>query len=257
MTNGAETIPAEQVPAAPERAHPIAPAWHTIVLLVVIVGLSLLQGLPKLAHGGEALQPNRLFTYIATLVYEMFLLGYVWLIRVMKYKVPLRELIGGRWRRPLDFFKDVGVAILFWFAVAGMLIAARFLVGFSGVSAAKSMFPQTPRELTAFVILAVFAGFCEEIIFRGYFLRQFAAWTGNATAGVILQGIVFGAAHGYQGWKGMLVISVYGAMFGILAVLWKSLRPGIMQHCTQDALSGIAVYVAIKRHIPLPMIIRF
>jgi len=257
MTNGAETIPADQTPARPERAQPIAPAWHTLVLLVVIVGLSLLQGLPKLARGGEPLQPNRLATYILTLVYEMFLLGYVWLIRIMKYKVPLRELIGGRWRRPLDFFKDVGVAFLFWLAVMGMLLAARFLLGFSGAAAAKSMLPQTVPELTAFLVLAVFAGFCEEILFRGYFLRQFSAWTGNVWAGVILQGIVFGSAHGYQGWKGMLVISVYGAMFGILAVLWKSLRPGIMQHCTQDALTGVVTWIALKRHIPLPMIIRF
>jgi len=255
MTDGVDVVVGEQAAAGPGRAQPIAPAWHTIVLLIVIVGLSALQGVPKVSNPN--VRPNLLATYILTLVYEMVLLGYVWLIRVMKYKVPLRELIGGKWRKPVDFFKDVGVAFLFWLAVMGMLIAARIFLGFSGVSAAKSMFPETVPELTAFVVLAVFAGFCEEIVFRGYLLRQFTAWTGNVAAGVILQGIIFGAAHGYQGWKGMLVISVYGAMFGTLAVLWKSLRPGIMQHCTQDAVSGIAVYVALKKHIPLPMIIRF
>ena len=257
MTEGVDAVAAEQGAAGASASQPVAPVWHTIVLLVVIVGLSLLQGLPKLAHGGEALQPNRLLTYILTLAYEMVLLGYVWLIRVMKYKVPLRELIGGRWRTLLDFFKDVGVAFLFWLAVMGMLLAARFYLGFSGAAAAKSMLPQTVAELTAFLVLAVFAGFCEEIIFRGYFLRQFSAWTGNAWAAVVLQGIVFGSAHGYQGWKGMLVISVYGTMFGILAVLWKSLRPGIMQHCTQDAVTGLVTWVAFKRHMPLPMIVRF
>jgi uncharacterized protein len=255
MTNGADAIAAEQVPAAPGQGRPIAPVWHTVVLLVVIVSLSALQGLPRLANPG--LQPNRLATYILTLVYEILLLGYVWLIRVMKYKVPLRELIGGKWRRPLDFFRDAGIAVLFWLAVVGMLIAARLYLHFSGIESARSMFPQTFRELVVFVVLAVFAGFCEEIIFRGYFQRQFTAWTSSVPMGIVLQAIVFGSAHIYQGWRGVVVISVYGAMFGILAAICKSLRPGMIQHCTQDGFSGIAVWVAQQRHIPLPAMIRF
>jgi len=244
-----------QPPAATGRVMPVAPAWHTIVLLVVLIGLAAAQGLPR--HSIPAMQPNRLSTYIATMVYELFLLGYVWLCAVLKYRVPLRELIGGKWRRPLDFFKDVGVAFLFWLAVIGLLLFARFALDFSGAKAARALLPVTIPELTAFLTLAVLAGFCEEIVFRGYLLRQFTAWTGNAGVGIILQGILFGLAHGYQGWKGMLVISAYGAMFGILAVLRKSLRPGIMQHGTQDAATGLIAWLAVKRHMPLPMIIRF
>lgn len=255
MMNEAAQIPADQIPAMPPGPRPVAPVWHTIILLVVIVGLSVSQGLPKLSN--PAIQPNRLATYIVTMVYELFLLGYVWMIAVLKYRVPLRDLIGGKWRTLLDFFKDVGVAFVFWFAVIGLLLFARFALNFSGAAAAKSMLPVTVPELIAFLTLAILAGFCEEIVFRGYLLRQFTAWTGNAAAGVILQAILFGLAHGYQGWKGMVVISAYGAMFGILAVVWKSLRPGIMQHCTQDAATGIIAWIAVKRHIPLPMIIRF
>jgi membrane protease YdiL (CAAX protease family) len=244
-----------QAPTETSRVTPVAPVWHTIVLLVVLIGIAVAQGFPRLSN--PAMQPNRLAIYIATMVYELFLLGYVWLVAVLKYRVPLRELIGGKWRRPLDFFKDVGVAFLFWLAVIGLLLFARFALGFSGAAAARGMLPVTVPELTAFLTLAILAGFCEEIVFRGYLLRQFTAWTGNAGAGVILQGILFGLAHGYQGWKGMLVISAYGAMFGILAVLRKSLRPGIMQHCTQDAATGLIAWLAVKRHMALPMIIRF
>ncbi len=254
MTDGAGEIPGEQVSVAPERVKPVAPVWHTIILLVVVVGLSALQRPQALSHAN--IQPSRLATYLLTLAYELILLGYVWLLGLMLYKVPLREIIGGRWRTAKDFFLDVGIAILFWFAVAGMLLAVHFLFNFSGVEAAKAMFPQTGLELAAFVVLAVFAGFCEEIIFRGYLQRQFTAWTGNVAAGVALQAIVFGSAHMYQGWKGVAVISVYGAFFGILAAICKSLRPGIMQHCTQDAFSGIAVWYAQKQHL-LTMIVRF
>jgi uncharacterized protein len=255
MTNGENENLMPQAPTATSRVTPVAPVWHTVVLLVVLIGLAAAQGLPKLSN--PAIQPNRLAIYIATMVYELLLLGYVWLAAVLKYRVPLRELIGGKWRRPLDFFKDVGVAFVFWLAVIGLLLFARFALNFSGAAAARGMLPVTVPELTAFLTLATLAGFCEEIVFRGYLLRQFRAWTGNAGAGVVLQGILFGLAHGYQGWKGMLVISVYGAMFGILAVLWKSLRPGIMQHCGQDVFTGVIAWVAVKQHIPLPTIIRF
>jgi uncharacterized protein len=252
MTNGTGDIPLEQVPAESERLKPVAPVWHTIILLVVVVGLSALQRPQALSHAN--IQPSRLATYLLTLAYELLLLGYVWVLGLMLYKVRLREIIGGKWLTFRDFLRDVGIAILFWFAVAGMLLAVHFFFSFSGVDAAKAMFPQTGMELGVFVVLAVFAGFCEEVIFRGYLQRQFTAWTGNVVVGVVLQAIVFGSAHMYQGWKGVAVISVYGAFFGILAAIRKSLRPGMLQHCTQDGFSGLAVWYAQKHHLPLPMI---
>jgi CAAX protease family protein len=252
MTNGTGNVPGEQGGIEAERLRPVAPVWHAIVLLVAIVGLSALQRPQALAQAN--IQPNRLATYLLTLIYELVLLGYVWL-GLRFYKIPLREIIGGRWQTFRDFLRDVGIAILFWFAVAGMLIADNFLFHFSGVDAAKGMFPQSTTELAVFVVLAVFAGFCEEVVFRGYLQRQFSAWTGNVAVGVALQAIVFGSAHMYQGWKGVAVIAVYGALFGILAAIRNSLRPGMIQHCAQDAISGIAFRVAEKHH--LLQLIRF
>jgi uncharacterized protein len=252
MTEGEVEIPAAQSATPTSRVMPVAPVWHTIILLVIVMGLSALQRPQALSQSN--VQPSRLGTYLLTLVYELFLLGYVWLLGLMLYKVPLREIVGGRWNTFRDVLRDVGIAVLFWLAVAGMLLAAHFLFGFSGVAAAKTMFPQTGVELAVFVVLAVLAGFCEEIVFRGYLQRQFTAWTGNVAIGVILQAVVFGSAHMYQGWKGVAVISVYGAFFGILAAICKSLRPGIIQHCTQDGFSGIAVWFAQKHNLPIPLI---
>jgi uncharacterized protein len=253
MTEDAREVPIEQVATDERRLRPVAPVWHTALLLVVIVGLSALQRPQTLAQ--ETIQFSRIWTYLLTLAYELFLLGYVWFLGLLLYKVPLREVIGGRWRRWKDFWLDVGIAVFFWIAVVGMLFVAHFALGFSGVDAAKAMYPNTIPELCVFVVLAVFAGFCEEIIFRGYLQRQFTAWTGNVSVGIALQAIVFGLGHMYQGWKGVVVISVYGAMFGILAAMRKSLRPGILQHCGQDGFSGIAVWFAQKYHL-LPMILR-
>jgi uncharacterized protein len=255
MANGENENSVRQAAPTTARVTPVAPVWHTLLLLVVVIGLSALQA-RSLATAPAGRLPSRLTTYIFTIGFELVLLGYVWLSAVLKYRVPLRELIGGRWSGIVDFLKDVGVALLFECAVIGLLASARFLLHFSGAQAAQAILPRTSAELSAFLLLTVAAGFCEEVVFRGYLLRQFTAWTGSVAVGVILQAIAFGLAHGYQGWRGMLVISAYGAMFGILAVLWKSLRPGILQHCGQDALTGIAVWEALRRHIPLTAMIR-
>jgi membrane protease YdiL (CAAX protease family) len=77
------------------------------------------------------------------------------------------------------------------------------------------------------------------VIYRGYLQRQFHAWTGVVAVGVIVQGLLFGASHGYQGIKFMITIAVFGIMFGILAAWRKSLRPGMMAHAWQDLLSGV------------------
>ena len=102
--------------------------------------------------------------------------------------------------------------------------------------------------MAVWIFLCSTAGFCEEFIFRGYFQRQFLALTGRVELAVVLQAIVFGMAHTYQGMKGVITITIYGAMFGILAVVRKSLRPGMMQHASQDIFSGIVGGILARRH---------
>jgi membrane protease YdiL (CAAX protease family) len=46
--------------------------------------------------------------------------------------------------------------------------------------------------------------------------------------GLLLQALVFGAGHGYQGARLMLVITIYGCLFGWLAIWRRSLRPGMV-----------------------------
>ncbi|PYX87493.1 MAG: CPBP family intramembrane metalloprotease [Acidobacteria bacterium] len=99
--------------------------------------------------------------------------------------------------------------------------------------------PHGLREFIFFTAVAITAGFCEELIFRGYLQKQFHAASGNALVGIIAQALLFGAGHGYQGVKSMLVIGVFGALFGALAFWRRSLRPGMIAHAWQDFLAGL------------------
>ena len=98
--------------------------------------------------------------------------------------------------------------------------------------------PGTTLELVVWCLLSTTAGICEEIIFRGYLQRQFGAITRSTMAAICLSAVVFGASHGYEGGPRMVLIGVFGLMFGLLAWWRRSLRPGMMAHAWHDALSG-------------------
>ena len=93
--------------------------------------------------------------------------------------------------------------------------------------------------LNYWIALSVTAGICEETIFRGYLQRQFMALTKNAPAGIVISAAGFGAAHAYQGFRMAVLISLFGAMFGILAYWRGTVRPGMIVHAWQDSLGGL------------------
>jgi membrane protease YdiL (CAAX protease family) len=246
-------------PAAPNRVKSglIAPVWHT----VVITGLILLNSYGGLSSGMSAASSGRgrLLLYAVTLLVQTALVLFIW-FGIARKGVRMRDLSGGRWARQKDFLLDVAIAAGFWListVLRSVLAIAFHLVDIRNPQAQMNQMkhalgPVAPRsglELTFFLVLVIFAGAFEEIIFRGYLQRQFGALAGNTWIGVIVSAVVFGAAHGYQGARLMVVIGMYGAMFGVLAVLRQSLRPGMITHAGQDAFSGIAYFLMVKNGI--------
>lgn len=225
----------------------VAPLWHTLVLIAAILGLALLQARQQQQFGLARL-PSRLPLYFAMILFELVLFGYVWLgLKITR--TPIRELIGGRWASLREVARDIGAAAVFWIIVAVVLVVLNKLLGEnSALETVKALLPQGPAEAAVWVLLSLAAGFCEEFVFRGYLQRQLLVATGKGAWAILIQAVVFGAAHGYQGIKGMITISVYGVLFGILAVVRKSLRPGMMQHAGQDIVSGIAGSLLARRH---------
>jgi len=102
------------------------------------------------------------------------------------------------------------------------------------------MLPVSGPEMLAWIVLAVSAGISEELVFRGYFQRQFQAMTGSIAAALLLQAVLFGISHGYQGLGPCVRITVYGLLFGSLAHWRRSLRPGILAHAWTDIVSGLS-----------------
>jgi hypothetical protein len=130
------------------------------------------------------------------------------------------NLISGRWRTFGSFFRDLGLAVGFLIVVVPLVGIIAYLLG--GDPDVANIIPKTVFKLIFWLGLAVTAGFCEEVIFRGYLSRQFRAWTGNLVFAILLQGVLFGLAHGYYG-RVMVAITVQGWLLGLLRLLAQKL----------------------------------
>jgi uncharacterized protein len=233
-------IPPE-LPVAESRKPLLAPWWHTLILVAALLLMSLngTEGKHPLADVNHSKLPE----YIASIVWEWMLVGFVWL--GIRKRIRMRELIGGRWATWEDFFLDVVYAAAFWlcalFVLGGLGKLMHLDEGGKMEAMRKSLgflAPGSRLELAVWFCVSTTAGICEEIIFRGYLQRQFAALSNSMLAGVVISAAVFGASHGYEGVARMLLIAVFGLMFGLLAWWRKSLRPGMIAHAWHDALSG-------------------
>lgn len=248
---------------------PIAPVWHTVVLVVGIVLLSV-SGAIELS-GGQA-SVDRLHTYALTVITELFMLGWIYFGLRLR-KIPFRSLLGSIPGGFRSIAVDLGFAIVFW--IGSLMVLGTIAIFWTVIEAAithRSLFPSgkplTPdaaqqqtlhtllqlapangREVAAWIVVCIIAGIVEELVFRGYLQRQFTAWAkGAVAAGVAGSALLFGSAHGYQGARSMVLLCVFGVLFSLLALFRRSLRAGMIAHSWQDICAGLLLALLKAHH---------
>jgi membrane protease YdiL (CAAX protease family) len=224
----------------PRVASPI----HTILVLAAIGGWTIGHRIFTDQLIATA-NPNRVRFYVVTLFYEWFLFVLV-VVGVRRSGASALVVLGEHWHSVRQVLRDIGIAAGFWIVAAILLWIFGWLLRTAVLSRNVSMLPHRGIELTLWIALSVTAGICEETIFRGYLQRQFIALTKSAPTGIVLSAATFGAAHAYQGFRMMVLIALYGAMFGILAYWRGSVRPGMIAHAWNDSLNG--VIASLARH---------
>lgn len=228
----------DSAPAVAQSNHrAVAPGWHTAILLLVLLGFSLTSVRagnisPVSAHYG------RVASYLVVMVFEWSTVAFIW-FGVKRRGLHLGDLIGGSWTGVAAAFRDLAIAVGFLLIALILLNVLGSLVNAVPNEAFRNLLPQSPTEVAVYLTLTLTAGFCEETIFRGYLQRQFTALTKTGVGGIVLQGIAFGAVHGYQGWRFVVLISFFGMLFGLLVQWRRSLRPGMIAHFLQDGIGGV------------------
>lgn len=260
------------LPGAPEKKTwlspaPLAPWWHTIVL---ILGIALLSYSGAQQFRGERLaHMNRMQTYATTVAAELAMLGWVYLGLRLR-RIPFRSILGNVCDASHTVWMDLGSAGVFW--IGSLVVLGSINAAWTVIDAAvhhRPLIPTQPpaaqqhvmqtlsrlapgngMEIAAWIAVCMMAGFTEEIVFRGYFQRQFTAWGRGAVAvGVVFSAALFGFAHGYQGARYMVLLSIFGAMFSVLTIVRGNIRAGIFAHAWQDMIAGLGLAFLRSRHL--------
>jgi uncharacterized protein len=220
----------------------VAPLWHTLGLLMILLAIS--AGLYRMqsrspAAGGQ--HHANVVLYLSVIVSEWALSFYIWLGGLSPDATRLRDLVGGRWSNMKAVLLDIAIAAAFWIVWTAVAIGMNFVLGPSHTESLGFLNPRGVVEVTLWVMMSMTAGFCEELVYRGYLQKQFLALTGSAALAMLAQAVVFGVGHWYQGSKQVITITVLGLLFGILAHWRKSLRPGMISHAWSDVLNVIPI----------------
>lgn len=171
---------------------------------------------------------------------------------IMLFTWGLIHWRGDRWanfglKRPENMKKAIGVFL-------GLLLFMWFTVTFTewlGIKRDLSQFEfirANPLLLVyAVIYVLIFAGFYEEIMFRGFLMVRLAQICGSKPKAwylaIIIQGVFFGFAHAYQGLNGIIITGIGGMIIGAAYLLaGRNLWPLIFAHGLYDAIRMISFY---------------
>ena len=192
----------------------------------------------------------RLVTYAETILLE-------WSLTVV---VLIHFLAAGRSPGDLGLLAPLtgrfGITAIIVVIVSILLLSQiRMVRGAEGEAAAslrrqmagvEKMMPHTKGERTVFLSLSLTAGFCEELLYRGFLIGYLLTLTGPVAA-VAISAAVFGLAHAYQGGIGIVKTGLVGAVMGIVYVASGSIWPAVLLHAVLDIQAGLAGYELFGR----------
>jgi CAAX protease family protein len=110
-------------------------------------------------------------------------------------------------------------------------------------ASAEPLLPHTPRERAGFALVALSAGVCEEVLFRGFVMWYLAAWGGPLLA-VAGSSLLFGFGHLYLGVRDFYRTTLGGLFFALLTLVTGALWPAVLIHAFADLASGELAYRA-------------
>jgi membrane protease YdiL (CAAX protease family) len=113
----------------------------------------------------------------------------------------------------------------------------------------KLLSPHDRSELRHFAWVAVTAGICEEILYRGLLMTLLAGPLGLWPA-VVVSSVVFGLGHAYQGWMGMVRTGFTGFIMALMVVFTGNLVVAMIVHAAIDLVQGRLLWSAVNAPVP-------
>lgn len=114
-------------------------------------------------------------------------------------------------------------------------IRARLRVRLANVA---PILPGRREEWPGFASLAITAGICEELLFRGFVTWWLAHLLPVFWMVIVAQALLFGLAHAYQGPRGVLTTGAVGLLMGGVVWISGSLWAAMILHALIDLQAG-------------------
>ncbi len=114
-------------------------------------------------------------------------------------------------------------------------VRARLRTRLANVAA---ILPGRREEWPGFVSLAVTAGICEELLFRGFVTWWLLCYVPVFWVAITAQGVLFGLAHAYQGPRGMFMAGAIGLFLGGIVWVTGSVWAAMILHALMDLHAG-------------------
>lgn len=159
-------------------------------------------------------------------------------------------------RRPTSWWRVAGLVAAGYALLALVVqLLLPLLLAFSGAQPpALAPFKELKGNLLQYLFFAIpvslgTAAFIEEMLARGYLLNRLVDLIGsNRTSAwwlaAVLQGLLFGLGHAYQGVVGIVMTGLVGVAFGSIYLLGsRNLWPCIILHGLVDFVSVTAFFL--------------
>ncbi|HEY6119262.1 MAG TPA: CPBP family intramembrane glutamic endopeptidase [Pyrinomonadaceae bacterium] len=220
----------------------VASKLHTAIVLLVLCVLAV-GGILRTLRGSHNLvgPAGRLPLYTWILAIQLLLFWFVRTgMRQSGYSVG--ALIDPSPRSLARLVGYLGIAVAAWilWMIFGVALGSLLKPSPAELSAIQEFLPHGRLEKLCWVAFSAGSNFCEEVLYRGYLLRQFRALTGSSTAALFLQTVIFAMGHLALGVPITISVSLLALWLGALTLWQKSLLPSMIVHVSISLFGGLA-----------------
>jgi len=160
-------------------------------------------------------------------------------------------------RRPASLWRTAGLVVVGYLAIgAAFALMTQLLLPAIGIAPKTvTLFAAVEGNTAEYLYWLIpviwgSAAFGEELLFRGYLQtrlhKALGSITGAAALALILQAVIFGALHSYQGLGGAIMAGSTGLVLGaVYLAARKNLWAPIILHGLVDTVSISAIYLGV------------
>lgn len=219
--------------AAVRSREAVAPLWHTIVLLILYLGLDFIR------PGGHGLlwgiRDNVGLIAVCVIWVNLFFAA-ICCLGPLFSRSDFSHLLGERCTDWRYVRRDIPLGLLLGAATIGTSVLFHITLAPHGGDSGVGPVANNVSELTLQLLSAVAAGLAEELIFRGYLLRQIHFLTGSLGVALLAQAVLFGLSHGLRQAPADLALEIStGLLLGTAVARRRSILPAIVAHASANA----------------------